>query len=49
LLREIIPDRIGHGTCLQPDAGGTKDIVGFVESHRIPLGNEFIKKREEIQ
>ncbi|XP_045215947.2 adenosine deaminase-like protein [Mercenaria mercenaria] len=37
LLQEIIPDRIGHGTCLQPDAGGTRDIVQFVESHKIPL------------
>lgn len=36
-LLEIVPDRIGHGTCLQPDAGGTKDIVQFVSDHEIPL------------
>lgn len=42
-LLGIVPDRIGHGTCLQPDAGGTKDIVDFVSSHKIPLGNKAVQ------
>ena len=36
---EILPDRIGHGTCLQADGGGTEDLVKFVRQHKIPLGN----------
>ena len=37
-LLDIIPDRIGHGTCIHPDAGGTQELVDFVERHSIPIG-----------
>ncbi|KAL3867511.1 hypothetical protein ACJMK2_044708 [Sinanodonta woodiana] len=36
-MLKIIPDRIGHGTCLHPDAGGSQGLVDTVLQHRIPL------------
>uniref|UniRef100_K1QQ56 Adenosine deaminase-like protein n=1 Tax=Magallana gigas TaxID=29159 RepID=K1QQ56_MAGGI len=32
------PDRIGHGTCLHPGAGGTQEFVDTVLTHKTPLG-----------
>lgn len=32
------PDRIGHGTCLHPEAGGTQEFVDTVLTHKTPLG-----------
>ncbi|KAK3606009.1 hypothetical protein CHS0354_025041 [Potamilus streckersoni] len=34
---KILPDRIGHGTCLHPNAGGSQGLVDTVLQHRIPL------------
>lgn len=31
------PDRIGHGTCLHPEAGGTQEFVDTVLTHKTPL------------
>ncbi|KAH3830226.1 adenosine deaminase-like protein isoform X2 [Dreissena polymorpha] len=36
-LLQLPPDRIGHGTCLQPEVGGTQQLVDFVTAKRIPL------------
>ncbi|XP_052766225.1 adenosine deaminase-like protein isoform X1 [Mya arenaria] len=36
-ILQVTPDRIGHGTCLQPDTGGSKQLEDFVTRHRIPL------------
>lgn len=39
LLRGVPLDRIGHGTYLHPDVGGTEEIVQHVASNRIPIGS----------
>lgn len=36
-ILKILPDRIGHGTCLQPETGGSQELVDFVYKHQIPL------------
>jgi len=37
-LLNLIPDRIGHGTCIHPENGGAEDLVNIVEEHSIPIG-----------
>ena len=37
-LLDLIPGRVGHGTCLHPDNGGSQDLVNIVEKHGIPVG-----------
>ena len=37
-LLNIPTDRIGHGTFLHPEVGGSHDLVAAVEHHGIPLG-----------
>ena len=39
LMKGVTPDRIGHGTYLHPDVGGTEEIVHEVTSRHIPIGN----------
>lgn len=34
---KIVPDRIGHGTCLDEESGGSKELVDLVLKHKIPL------------
>ncbi|XP_032229891.2 adenosine deaminase-like protein [Nematostella vectensis] len=36
-LLELPTDRIGHGTCLHPDRGGSQELLDIVEKHAIPL------------
>lgn len=36
-LLDLIPGRVGHGTCLHPDNGGSQDLVNIVEKHGIPV------------
>lgn len=38
MLLNLIPDRIGHGTCIHPENGGSEDFVNIVEEHSIPIG-----------
>lgn len=38
VLLNVIPDRIGHGTCIHPEYGGAEDLVNIVEEHSIPIG-----------
>ena len=38
-LLEFHPDRVGHGTCLYPEQGGSDDLVSSLQSKKIPLGN----------
>ena len=38
LLLGCNPDRIGHGTFLHPDTGGTEKIVDTVSSKKLPIG-----------
>ena len=38
MLLNLIPDRIGHGTCIHPENGGSEDLVNIVEEHSIPIG-----------
>ena len=37
-ILKLVPDRIGHGTCLDVESGGTKELEDLVLKHRIPLG-----------
>lgn len=37
ILLDLIPDRIGHGTCLHPENGGSQDLVSIVEKYEIPI------------
>ncbi|XP_015758670.1 PREDICTED: adenosine deaminase-like protein isoform X1 [Acropora digitifera] len=37
ILLDLIPDRIGHGTCLHPENGGSRDLVSIVEKYEIPI------------
>lgn len=37
-MLEFNPDRIGHGTCLHPEQGGSDDLVASLQSKKIPLG-----------
>lgn len=38
LLREAPPDRVGHGTYMHPDVGGTDEIIQEVLTKRVPIG-----------
>ena len=38
LLLSATPDRIGHGTFLTSNLGGTADNVELIRSRRIPIG-----------
>ena len=38
LLLTLPPDRIGHGTFLHPDVGGSQTLVDAVVKNNIPLG-----------
>lgn len=38
LLLDLPPDRIGHGTFLHPEVGGSEDLVQKVLKNNIPLG-----------
>ena len=38
LLLGTLPDRIGHGTFLTPNLGGTADNLELVRSKRTPIG-----------
>lgn len=38
LLLNIPPDRIGHGTYLHPEVGGSQSLVDTVRKHNTPLG-----------
>lgn len=37
-MLSVKPDRIGHGTFLLPDMGGTEEIVDLVMQQKIPIG-----------
>ena len=37
-LKQVLPDRIGHGTFLHPDVGGKEELLQTVHTHNIPLG-----------
>lgn len=43
LLLDLPPDRIGHGTFLHPEVGGSESLVDKVVKNNIPLGNTEIK------
>lgn len=36
-LLNVVPDRIGHGTCLLPEFGGHQNLVDFTVDKKIPL------------
>ena len=36
-LLNVVPDRIGHGTCLLPECGGHQNLVDFIVERKIPL------------
>ncbi len=38
-MLRMLPDRVGHGTFLHPDRGGTDEILALMDKHRIPLGS----------
>lgn len=38
LLLNLPPDRIGHGTFLHPEMGGSQHLVDKVLKNNIPLG-----------
>lgn len=37
-LLSLPPDRIGHGTCLHPEAAGRQEFVDTVLARKTPLG-----------
>ena len=41
MLLNIHPDRIGHGTFLNPSVGGTVENIEFITSKKIPLGTSM--------
>lgn len=41
LLLNLPPDRIGHGTFLHPEVGGSKGFVDKVVNNNIPLGKRL--------
>lgn len=41
LLLDLPPDRIGHGTFLHPEVGGSEDLVQKVLKNNIPLGKTW--------
>lgn len=43
LLLNLPPDRIGHGTFLHPEVGGSQSLVDKVLKNNIPLGKTEIK------
>ena len=47
VLLNLIPDRIGHGTCIHPENGGAEDLVNIVEKHSIPIGELEIHSIKE--
>ena len=42
MLLSIPPDRIGHGVFLDPDNGGTEELVSMVTQHHIPIGKHTV-------
>lgn len=40
LLLDLPPDRIGHGTFLHPEVGGSERLVQKVLKNNTPLGND---------
>ena len=38
VLLQLVPDRIGHGTCLHPTEGGSQELLDIVKKNSIPLG-----------
>ena len=42
VLLSAKPDRIGHGTFLLPDVGGTEEIVDLVTQQKIPIGTKCL-------
>lgn len=48
ILLNLIPDRIGHGTCIHPENGGAEDLVNIVEEHSIPIGQFEIHSIKNI-
>lgn len=42
LLLNLPPDRIGHGTFLHPEVGGSQSLVDKVVKNNIPLGKLHI-------
>ena len=37
-MLDLPPDRIGHGTFIHPDYGGSEKLLKKTESANIPLG-----------
>ncbi|XP_078711025.1 N6-Methyl-AMP deaminase [Lampetra fluviatilis] len=37
ILMDLPPDRIGHGTFLHPDVGGSQEIVDLIIQHQTPI------------
>ncbi|CAG2214522.1 Adenosine deaminase-like protein A,Adenosine deaminase-like protein [Mytilus edulis] len=36
-MLKLPPNRIGHGTCLLPEVGGSEELTDYVYTHKIPL------------
>lgn len=45
LLLNLPPDRIGHGTFLHPEMGGSQTLVDEVVKRNIPLGKTQPRSR----
>ena len=48
LLLNIPPHRIGHGTYLHPEMGGSQSLVDKVQKNNIPLGKKHFLFVKEI-
>lgn len=41
VMLDLPPDRIGHGTFIHPEFGGTQLLLQKTNSGRIPLGRAY--------
>ena len=46
-MLDLRPDRLGHGTCIYPDRGGSAELVDLVLRYNIPLGKFSIRTQSE--
>ena len=42
VMLDLPPDRIGHGTCIHPDYGGTVKLLEKTRKANIPLGQYHV-------
>lgn len=41
-LLKVLPDRVGHGTFLHPEMGGSQEMLELMLKHSLPLGEDLL-------